>query len=259
MRRRAAVEALVVAGGLVGAALLLALAAQPVQAPTAGPALSGPPPVPSVAPGSDTGRAPSPTPARSGATGVVSSPKPSPGAGSPGSSSTPADTGAAARASPSPALTTAGAERWLQAHRATTLWSGPEQTAAPLTDLPQWSYLRLLGPARAGRLLVDYGGDFQSRPPGTGWVDAEAVGPSGAPGVWVQNHRATVLWSGPDASAERLADVPQWTRLRVVEGAAEQPDRVQVVYYGTDVPSRPTTGWVARADVGPTAPPSTPP
>ena len=108
---------------------------------------------------------------------------------------------------------------WVQAFKSTTLWSGPDDKAVMLTDLPQWTFLKVGGLERGGRLLVNYAGDFSSRQAGIGWVDQSAVGPAGDPGVWVTNHRATTLWSGVDEQAVRFTDLPQWSKLRIVPGS----------------------------------------
>ena len=143
---------------------------------------------------------------------------------------------------------------WVQAHRAATLWSGPDQKAVSLTDLPQWTFLKVAGLDRDGRILVEYAGDYATRQPGVGWVDRTAVGPSGDPGTWVVNHRATALWSGTDDKAARFTDLPQWTKLRLVEGAPHDKDRVEVEFFGDGL-RQAGFAWVARADVGPITPP----
>ena len=144
---------------------------------------------------------------------------------------------------------------WVQAHRATRLWSGPDSSAVQLTDLPQWTFLRVAGVSRGGRVLVNYAGDYATREPGVGWVDDEAVGPAGDPGVWVTNHRATALWSGTDASAARFTDLPQWSKLQIVPGAPADADRLEVRFFGDGTSRMPGTAWIARADVGPITPP----
>jgi Mannosyl-glycoprotein endo-beta-N-acetylglucosaminidase len=144
---------------------------------------------------------------------------------------------------------------WVQAHRASTLWSGPDEKAISLTDLPQWTFLRVAGLERDGRILVEYAGDHATRQAGVGWVDKAAVGPSGNPGQWVTNHRATPLWSGTDDSANRFTVLPQWTRLRVVDGAFQNKDRIEVAFFG-DGARQAGLAWVARADVGPIVPPN---
>jgi hypothetical protein len=144
---------------------------------------------------------------------------------------------------------------WVQAHRGTTLWSGPDDKAATLTDLPQWTFLKIAGLERGGRLLVNYAGDYATRQPGIGWVDQAAVGPAGDPGRWITNHRATGLWSGVDDKARRFTDLPQWTKLRIVDGGAADADRMQVEFFGDGLTRLPGMGWIGRADVGPITPP----
>lgn len=144
---------------------------------------------------------------------------------------------------------------WVQAHRATVLWSGPDSQAVTLTDLPQWTFLKVSGLERGGRLLVSYAGDYASRQPGIGWVDQSAIGPSGEPGQWVTNHRATGLWSGVDTNALHFTDVAQWTRLRLVEGAPPDAARLQVDFFGDGLTRAPGRAWISRADIGPITPP----
>jgi len=144
---------------------------------------------------------------------------------------------------------------WVEAHKATTLWSGPDEKAVSLTDLPQWTFLKAAGLERGGRLLVNYTGDYASRPAGIGWVDQSAIGPAGDPGRWITNHRATGLWSGVDDKALRFTDVPQWTKFRIVEGAPPDANRLQVEFFGDGLTRQPGLAWLARADVGPITPP----
>jgi hypothetical protein len=144
---------------------------------------------------------------------------------------------------------------WVQAHRATTLWSGPDKRAVILTDLPQWTFLKTSGIERDGRLLANYAGDYASRQPGIGWVDQSSIGPSGNPGVWVTNHRATALWSGVDEKALKFTELPQWTKLRIVPGAPDDPDRLQVEFFGDGFTRQPGMAWILLADIGPITPP----
>ena len=144
---------------------------------------------------------------------------------------------------------------WVQAHQATKLWSGPDDKAVTLTDLPQWTFLKVAGIEKDGRLLVNYAGDYATRQPGIGWVDAASIGPAGDPGVWVTNHRATSLWSGVDDNALRFTDVPQWTKLRIVAGAVADAERLQVEFFGDGMSRQPGFAWVALADIGPITPP----
>jgi hypothetical protein len=124
-----------------------------------------------------------------------------------------------------------------------------------LTDLPQWTFLRVAGLERSGRLLVNYAGDYASRQPGIGWVEQSAVGPAGDPGRWVSNFRATPLWSGVDEKAQRFNDLPQWSKLRIVDGAPVDSARMQVEFFGDGRTRQPGLAWIARADIGPITPP----
>jgi hypothetical protein len=144
---------------------------------------------------------------------------------------------------------------WVQAHRATTLWSGPDGKAITLTDLPQWTFLKVAGLERDGRLLVNYAGDYANRQPGIGWVDRSAVGPAGDPGRWITNHRASGLWSGIDDNAMRFTDLPQWTKLRIVDSATAAADRLEVEFFGDGFTRQPGLAWVPLADIGPITPP----
>ena len=144
---------------------------------------------------------------------------------------------------------------WVQAHRVTTLWSGPDGNAVSLTELPQWTFLKVAGLERGERLLVNYAGDYASRQSGIGWIDQSAIGPAGDPGRWVTNHRATTLWSGVDGNALRFADLPQWSKLRIVEGAPPDSARMEVEFFGDGRAMQAGAAWIARADVGPITPP----
>jgi hypothetical protein len=146
---------------------------------------------------------------------------------------------------------------WVQTHRATSLWSGPDDKAVVLTELPQWTFLKEAGDERGGHLLVHYAGDYASRQPGIGWVDQSAVGPAGDPGLWVTNHQATTLWSGVDDKAVRFTTLPQWTKLRLIEGPGGSADssRLMVEFFGDRAARLPGTAWVAGADIGPITPP----
>lgn len=144
---------------------------------------------------------------------------------------------------------------WVEAHRDTPLWSGPDGAAVRFTDLPQWTFLQVAGVEQSGRLLVNYAGDYSSRQPGAGWVDQDAVGPAADPGVWVTNHRATPLWSGVDAAAVKFTNLPQWSKLRIVDSAPTDPERLEVEFFGNGVGVQAGAAWVALSDVGPITPP----
>src|SRR5207237_813003 len=97
--------------------------------------------------------------------------------------------------------------------------------------------------------------DYATRQPGIGWVDQPAVGPAGDPGVWVTNHRASQLWSGTDDKAARFNELPQWTKLRIVDSASADKDRIEIQFFGDGAARQPGIAWIARADIGPITPP----
>lgn len=145
---------------------------------------------------------------------------------------------------------------WVQAHRAVTLWSGPDAGAVAFSELPQWSYLRVTGVLSGKRLLVQYAGDYATRQPGIGWVDESAVGPSEDPGRWVQAFKSTALWSGAEGDAQRFTDLPQWSTIRVLDDSRPSAERILVEYAGDGRTRAPGAAWVPRGDVGPITPPS---
>ena len=120
--------------------------------------------------------------------------------------------------------------RWVKNGAATTLWSGSNSDDAAFTDVPPDSFFRVTGPEQGPRLPVYYVGDGLVRQAGNGWVDSAAVKTVDAPApgqvpavdadarqplpVWVQAHRGTTFWSGPDEKAVTLTDLPQWTFLK---------------------------------------------
>lgn len=144
---------------------------------------------------------------------------------------------------------------WIQAHSGTQLWSGPDDKAVMLTDLPQWSFLKVAGTVRDGRILVEYAGDHATRQPGIGWIDETTVGPAGDPGRWVQSHRPSALYSGEDEKATHFTDLPQWSKLRLLDDMQPGKGRALVEYYGDGGTRAAGVAWVPRADIGPITPP----
>jgi lipoprotein-anchoring transpeptidase ErfK/SrfK len=67
-------------------------------------------------------------------------------------------------------------EQWLQAHLPATLWSGPQADAVEFGKERQFSYFRVHGPQKEGRIYV-----YNPRTENFAWVDAAAVGPSSPP------------------------------------------------------------------------------
>jgi len=72
-----------------------------------------------------------------------------------------------------------GPKSWLQNHRPTDLWSGPDAKAITFGLMPPFSYFEVLGGQEGDR--------FRVRNPltnGIAYVNAKDVGPSGAPPEW---------------------------------------------------------------------------
>lgn len=100
-------------------------------------------------------------------------------------------TGAAAQPAPT----------WLQTVRDTALWSAPSEPAEQFSVLPAGSFVAQEDGRAAGRLLVYYPGDGQTRLPGRAWLAAPDVLPSGPP-PWLASSEldgAAALAAPPDA------------------------------------------------------------
>ena len=163
---------------------------------------------------------------------------------------------------------------WVQNHRETDLWSGPDAGAISFGRVAQWSYFQVLAPQSGSRLLV-----LNPANGGRAYIDADAVGPSSPPSVaapaqsgpsgvqsarqpglrtppklvegvperWVSNFRETELWSGPDPGAVLLGRLPQFRRLLVTE--TQTGGRLKVW-----VPETNGIAYVDAAAVGPSGP-----
>jgi Peptidase_C39 like family len=143
--------------------------------------------------------------------------------------------------------------QWMKNHTETDLRSGPSETSAVFTTLPQWSTLKQLE-SRPDWLYVDYAGDGDTRLPGPGWVKASDVGRIDPPPVWLSSVRSGSLWSTADALAKQTLIVPPSTLMEVL-GAGPGPGpgpgqsfiqgtRVQVRLPGDGRQVPPTQGWV---------------
>ena len=156
--------------------------------------------------------------------------------------------------------------RWVQNHRETELWSGPDSGAVSFGRVPQWSYFLTVAPQQGSRLYV-----WNPITSNYAYVDAAAVGPSGAPPAptptptpaprvkmgpplppgyeewWVANFVETTLWSGPGSDASPLWQVPQFRRFMVVE--PQNGNRLKVWS-----PEKDMIGWVEASTVGPSDP-----
>lgn len=153
---------------------------------------------------------------------------------------------------PVPTPTPSPLATWVQNLRPTDLLAGPAEDALRLTLLPAQSYLKVLE-ARAGWLLVAYGGDSDGHKPGNAWVRAADVGPASSPPKWVKNHRVTDLRSGPEPTAATLITLEQWSFLELM--GQDQNGRLLVRYAGDGRARRPGLAWVEATDVGPVQPP----
>jgi hypothetical protein len=163
-------------------------------------------------------------------------------------------------APPAPApTTTPAAERWLQNHSATALWSDPAGGRA-LAQLAQWSHLRLTGSQVGLRLPV-----VDVRSGAKGWVDALAVGPSGPPAspvappstaptaapfpaFWVAPFAPAALLAEPRPDAAPLATLELFAPLQVTGPAADG-------FYPVTEPYSRGRGWVDADALGPVGEP----
>ncbi len=160
---------------------------------------------------------------------------------------------------------------WVQNYRETDLWSGMEGGASSFGRLPQWSYLEVVAPQTGPRLYV-----FNPATNNYAYVEASAVGPSGAPVVggsraaatsvagvqaggsngggagfkswWVENFRETELWSGEGPRALSFGKLKQWSFLSV----ARPQDGPRLYVYN---PLSGNYAYVDASAVGPSGPP----
>jgi hypothetical protein len=133
--------------------------------------------------------------------------------------------------------------QWMRNHTETPLRSGPADNAQLFTRLPQWSLLKQID-SRPDWILVEYGGDGNTRQPGPGWVRARDVGGVDPPTVWLTTATAGSLWSTADGLALRLVDLPARTLMEVVGPVEIQGTRVHVRLPGDGRTVPPSQGWV---------------
>ena len=145
--------------------------------------------------------------------------------------------------------------QWLKNHAETPLRSAPSDNAMVFTRLPQWSLLKQLE-SRADWVFVQYGGDGHTRQAGPGWVRARDIGGVETPPVWLAGARTGTLWSAPDASAQRLLDLPPTTLMELIAEDDVRGTRVHVRLPGDGRSVPPIQGWVDADDVGRTRAPS---
>jgi hypothetical protein len=133
--------------------------------------------------------------------------------------------------------------QWVKNHTETALLSGPSDTAVVFTRLPQWSTLKQID-SRPDWLLVQYGGDGDTRQPGPGWVKAADVGGVEPPPIWLSSARLGSVWTTFDNTASRVVDVPSATLMEVIGPDIIQGTRVHVRLPGDGRHVPPTQGWV---------------
>jgi hypothetical protein len=108
---------------------------------------------------------------------------------------------------------------WVQAHRKTALFATPQTDAARETEIPQWSFMRIVD-SRPNWLKVTFHGDD------TAWVPAGDVGAVAQAPTFVTSVQDARLWSSDGADAQPVASVP---RLATLEMAGpERNGRVAV-------------------------------
>ena len=138
-------------------------------------------------------------------------------------------------------------ETWVQTFQPAPLLAGADPNAKQFTTLPPFSYLQVLSQA-AEYLYV-----LNPTTQGTAYVPAAKVGPSGPPPTfqpfWVENFRATGIWSGPDAAAKRFGTARQWSKFLVVRPADPGGSRVEAMVAATH-----NVAWLDARDLGPSGP-----
>jgi hypothetical protein len=107
--------------------------------------------------------------------------------------------------------TLAGAQphpAWVQAHRKTALFATPAPDGARETEIPQWSFLRIVD-SQPNWLKVTFHGDE------TAWVPADDVGAVAQAPTFVTSVQNAQLWSSDGPDAQTLASVPRLATLEM--------------------------------------------
>jgi hypothetical protein len=134
---------------------------------------------------------------------------------------------------------------WVQAHRKTALFATPEPGAPRETDVPQWSFLRIVE-MQPTWIKVSFRGNGGSLDPRTAWVPADDVGAVTAPPHFVTSVQETRLWSSDGPDAQPLASVP---RLAPLELAGEERNGRAAVRLADPANQDGRIAWVDWADV----------
>jgi hypothetical protein len=133
--------------------------------------------------------------------------------------------------------------QWVKNHTETPLRSGPNDDSTVFTQLPQWSTLKQLE-SRPDWLLVQYGGDGDTRQAGPGWVKVSDVGRIDPPTIWLSSARPGSVWSTSDNTATRIVEVPTSTLMELLGPDIIQGTRAHVRLPGDGRHVPPTQGWV---------------
>ncbi|HLG69566.1 MAG TPA: N-acetylmuramoyl-L-alanine amidase [Chloroflexota bacterium] len=135
---------------------------------------------------------------------------------------------------------------WVETFLPAALTAAPDPNATLFTVLPPFSYLQVLSQTK-GYLYV-----LNPQTNGPGYVEASKVGPSGPPPsfqpFWVENFRATGVWSAPSGGI-RFGVAPQWSKFQVVK--PQDGPRLFVIVQATG-----NVAYVDASDVGPINPPA---
>jgi hypothetical protein len=141
---------------------------------------------------------------------------------------------------------------WVQAHRKTALYAEPDGEAPRETDIPQWSFLRIVE-MRHDWLKVSFSGDGAKRTAGTAWVPAADIGALAQPPRYVTSLQQARLLASDGPDAEALAVVP---RLATMEMAGvERNGRVAVRVADPNNPEG-RIGWIDWSEVAASAGPA---
>ncbi|HEY2593992.1 MAG TPA: hypothetical protein VGK33_08845, partial [Chloroflexota bacterium] len=133
--------------------------------------------------------------------------------------------------------------QWVRTTADTPLRSGPNLDASVFTTLPQFSLLKQTG-SQPDWMLVQYGGDGDTRQAGPGWVKASDVGAVGTPSVWLTTSSVGPLWSTSDATGTHVEDLPTSEMMEVIGNDYIQGTRVHVRLPGDGRSVPPSEGWI---------------
>jgi hypothetical protein len=133
--------------------------------------------------------------------------------------------------------------QWVRTTAETPLRSGPNLDASVFTTLPQFSLLKQTG-GQPDWMMVQYGGDGDTRQPGPGWVKASDVGAVGTPSVWLTTSNMGPLWSTSDATGTHVEDLPKSEMMEVIGNDYIQGTRVHVRLPGDGRSVPPSEGWI---------------